>query len=70
MFQKTYIEINMDNLKNLLKKYDVFVDFGNADKFLLKDFEINEDKKTIIFKGSQGNMNWVKIDALHPINIK
>jgi len=65
-----YIEINMDNLKDLLKKYDIFVDFGNADKFLLKDFEINEDKKTIIFKGSQGDMTWVKIDVLHPINIK
>ena len=50
-----------------LNDYNIFVDFGNADKFILDNFEINEDNKTIIFKGHQGQMTWVKIDALHPI---
>ena len=50
-----------------LNDYNIFVDFGNADKFSIKDFEINEDNKTIILKGCQGQMTWVKIDALHPI---
>lgn len=50
-----------------LNDYTIFVDFGNADKFILDNFEINEDNKTIIFKGHQGQMTWVKIDALHPI---
>lgn len=50
-----------------IKDYDVFVDFGNGDKFILSEFEIDEDKKKIVFKGKPGQMIWVKIDALHPI---
>jgi len=50
-----------------LKDYDIFVDFGNGDKFYLKDFIINEENKKIIFKGCKGQMTWVKIDALYPV---
>lgn len=57
------IENNMEKLKN----YDIFVDFGNGDKFYLQDFTIDEEHKKIAFKGCQGQMTWVKIDALHPI---
>ena len=49
-----------------LKEYDIFVDFGKGDKFLLSDFIIDEDNKKIIFKGSQGSLNWVRIDTLYP----
>lgn len=53
----------MENLKD----YDIFIDFGKGDKFYIKDFTIDEENKKIIFKGSQGQMRWVKIDALYPI---
>lgn len=53
-----------------LKDYDIFVDFGNGDKFYLQDFTIDEKHKKITFKGCHGQMTWVKIDALHPIKIK
>jgi phosphoribosyl 1,2-cyclic phosphodiesterase len=53
-----------------LKNYDIFVDFGNGDKFYLQDFTIDEEHKKITFKGCQGQMTWVKIDALHPIKMK
>jgi len=48
------------------KDYDIFVDFSNGDKFYLKDFEIDEVNKKIIFKGSPSQANWIKIDALYP----
>lgn len=50
-----------------LKDYDIYVDFGNGDKFYLNNFVIDEENKKIIFKGNQGQMGWVKIDTLHPI---
>lgn len=58
----------MNNMN--LKDYNIYVDFGNADLFHLKDFEIDEINKKIIFKGCQGQMTWVKIDALYPIKFK
>ena len=33
---------------------------------LFKDFDIDEVNKKIIFKGSKGQTNWIKIDALYP----
>ena len=51
---------------NELKDYDIFVDFSNGDKFYLKDFDIDEVNKKIIFKGSPYQTNWIKIDALYP----
>ena len=53
-----------------LKDYDIYVDFGNGDKFQLTKFIIDEDSKKIIFNGCQGQMTWVKLDALHPIKNK
>lgn len=50
-----------------IKDYDVFADFGNGDIFYLKDFEVDEENKKIVFKGYQGQVNWIKIDALYPI---
>ena len=49
------------------KDFDIFIDFGNGDKFYIKDFNIDEKNKKIVLKGSQGDMKWVKIDALYPI---
>ena len=49
-----------------LKDYDIFVDFGKGDKFLLSDFIIDENNKKIIFKGSQGSLGWVRLDTLYP----
>lgn len=49
------------------KDFDIFIDFGNGDKFYIKDFDIDEKNKKIFLKGSQGDMKWVKIDALYPI---
>ena len=50
-----------------LKEYDIFVDFGNGDKFYIKDFDIDDKNKKIVLKGSQGDMRWIKIDAIHPV---
>lgn len=52
-----------------LKEYDIFIDFGNGDKFYIKDFDVDENNKKIVFKGSQGDMRWVKIDAIHPVKL-
>jgi hypothetical protein len=49
------------------KDFDIFIDFGNGDKFYIKDFNIDEKNKKIVLKGSQGDMKWIKIDALYPI---
>lgn len=49
------------------KDFDIFIDFGNGDKFYIKDFDIDEKNKKIVLKGSQGDIKWVKIDALYPI---
>ena len=54
---------------NKLKEYDIFIDFGNGDKFYIKDFDIDEKNKKIIFKGSQGDIKWVKIDAIHLVKL-
>lgn len=54
---------------NKLKEYDIFIDFGNGDKFYIKDFDVDEKNKKIVFKGSQGDMRWVKIDAIHPVKL-
>ena len=50
-----------------LKEYDIFIDFGNGDKFYIKDLDVDEKNKKIVFKGSQGDMRWVKIDAIYPV---
>jgi len=50
-----------------LKEYDIFIDFGNGDKFYIKDFDIDDKNKKIVLKGSQGDMRWIKIDAIHPV---
>ena len=52
-----------------LKEYDIFIDFGNGDKFYIKDFDVDEKNKKIVFKGSQGDIRWVKIDAIHPVKL-
>jgi hypothetical protein len=57
--------MNINELKNELDKRDIYIDFGHGDKFYVNDFEITDDK--IIFKGSQGSLGWVRIDALYPI---
>lgn len=49
------------------KDFDIFVDFGNGDKFYIKNFDIDEKNKKIVLKGSQGDMKWIKIDSLYPI---
>ena len=51
------------------KNFDIFVDFGNGDKFKVDVSEIDEDKKKIILKGCQGQMIWIKIDNSHPIKV-
>lgn len=55
--------------KNELEKFDIFVDFGNGDKFMVKAEEVDVEKKRIVLKGSQGQMRWVKIDALNPVKL-
>ena len=55
--------------KEDLEEYDIFVDFGNGDKFIVSNPEIDHKAKKIILHGCQGQMGWVKIDALHKINI-
>ena len=54
-------------MKDKLKEYDIFVDFGKGDKFYINDFIIDEENKKIIFKGSQGQLNWIRIDSLYPV---
>ena len=52
-----------------LSEYDIYVDFGNADKFYLKDFTIDKEHKKIIFKGCQGQVNWIRIDEKYPVKL-
>jgi len=53
-----------------IKDYDIYVDFGKGDIFYLKDVDIDDENKKIVFKGCQGQANWIRIDALYPIEMK
>lgn len=53
-----------------IKDYDVYVDFGKGDVFYLNDVNIDDENKKIVFKGCQGQTNWIRIDALYPIKMK
>ena len=61
---KAYLMTN--NIDLILFMVDISKGFGKGDKFLLSDFTIDKDNKKIIFKGNQGSLNWVRIDALYP----
>lgn len=49
-------------MEKLLKSLDIYVDFGNGDKFMVTLDEIDLEKKRLVLKGSQGQMRWVRID--------
>ena len=55
-----------EQLKKLLEDLNIFVDFGSGDKFKVEPDEIDLEHKRLILKGSQGQLRWVKIDALYP----
>lgn len=55
-----------EQLKKLLEDLNIFVDFGSGDKFKIEPEEIDLEHKRLILKGSQGQVRWVKIDALYP----
>ena len=59
----------MKTFKEKLNEYDVFADFGNGDKFYLKDFVLDEENKKITFKGCQGQMRWIRIDEKYPVKV-
>lgn len=51
-------------LQEELKKHDIFVDFGEGDKFYIgpDNIEIDEMSGKIILHGSQGQVRWIRID--------
>lgn len=51
-----------EQLKKLLEDLNIFVDFGNGDKFMITPDEIDLEHKRLILKGSQGQLRWVRID--------
>jgi len=55
----------MDNLND----YDIFIDFGNGDKFKVELSEIYEYDHKIILKGHQGSLDWVRMEVKHPVKL-
>jgi hypothetical protein len=53
-----------EELLNELKKHDIFVDFGEGDKFYIgpDNIEIDEVSGKIVLQGSQGQVRWIRID--------
>ena len=51
-----------EELKKLLTEMNIFVDFGEGDKFKVEIGEIDLENKRLILKGSQGQVRWIKID--------
>lgn len=62
-------DLTIKIFKEKLNEYDIFVDFDNSDIFYLKDFVIDEENKKITFKGSQGQMRWIRIDEKYPVKV-
>ena len=58
--------MNEEQLKSVLTELNIFVDFGGGDKFKVEPGEIDIEHRRLILKGSQGQLRWVKIDALYP----
>ena len=49
-------------IEKLLSGLDIYVDFGNGDKFKVELGEIDLENKRLILKGSQGQVRWIRID--------
>ncbi len=59
-------------LKDILSKKDVedlFVDFGQGDKFLIQDLNISENSRTIEFLVSKHSTRWIEMGVKHPIKL-
>ena len=56
-------------MQEKLKDYNIFVDFGNGDKFIADGAVVDEMAKTITIHGSQGQLGWVRLNAFHPIKV-
>ena len=60
------------NLKDILSKNDVedlFVDFGQGDKFLIQDINISKNSRTIEFLVSKHSTRWIEMGVKHPIKL-
>ncbi len=58
-----------EQLKKLLEELNIFIDFGNGDKFKIEPEEIDLEHKRLILKGSQGQVRWIRIDEKYGKNI-
>jgi len=59
-------------LKDILSKKDVedlFVDFGQGDKFLIQDINISKNSRTIEFMVSRHSARWIEMCGRHPIKL-
>ena len=59
-------------LKDILSKKDVedlFVDFGQGDKFLIQDINISKNSRTIEFLVSKHCTRWIEMGVKHPIKL-
>ena len=59
-------------LKEILSKKDVedlFVDFGQGDKFLIQDINISKNSRTIEFLVSKHCTRWIEMGVKHPIKL-
>ena len=48
-------------------KMEIYVDFGGGHKFLVTPESFDEKANKLILKGSEGQLGWVKVDAIHPV---
>ena len=59
-------------LKKILSEKDVedlFVDFGQGDKFLIQDINISKNSRTIEFLVSKHCTRWIEMGVKHPIKL-
>lgn len=52
---------------NIIKDYDIYVDFGYGDKFMATGFNIDNINKKIIINCNNHSLDWVKLNISHPI---
>ena len=59
-------------LKEILSEKDVedlFVDFGQGDKFLIQDINISKNSRTIEFLVNKHSTRWIEMGVKHPIKL-
>ena len=56
-------------MSKLSKAANIFVDFGQGDKFMSEGFDYDDDTNTLVIKVNKASLGWVKMDVMHPITL-